>query len=101
MKAISKKNEEKALILLLKMCKENLGKFPDSWESDIQLLKKDNLTYNERNCIMFRAGEKRIYNFFIKFATHAIEVLKGKAKPPEDMPKMKAYYASIQHLLTN
>lgn len=99
MRARSKENEEKAMLLLMKMCKRSIGKFPDSLKQDLELLKKDNLTRNERNCITLRADEKRIYHFFIQLAKDAIEVLKGRAGLLEANPKAKAYYDSIKHLL--
>ena len=58
---MTKENEEKALLMLKKMCEEHLAKFPDTLESDMEKLKKDyKLTYNERNCIILRAGEKLV-----------------------------------------
>lgn len=89
------------MMKLMKMCKEGLGKFPNTLEEDLELLKKESLTYNERNCIIYRAGEKRVYSFLMRLATDTVEVLKGKLKVPDSDSKTKAYYASIQHLLAN
>ena len=84
--------------MLLEQCKQNLNEFPDSFEHDLEILKKDNLTYNERNCIILRVGEKRVYNFLIKFCTKVIDALNGKGKVEENR-RTKPYLISIAHLL--
>ncbi len=103
---LSKENEEKALSFLKRLCEENLAKFPETLEHDMELLKKGQLTYNERNCIILRAGEKRVYRFYIQLAKNVFEIFAGKSKAiaaelTASWPKMKPYLASIQHLITN
>ena len=60
---ISIENEKKALEYLKMRCKKNLSEYPDSYEHDIELLKTKTLTYNERNCLIFRSSEKNVYYF--------------------------------------
>jgi len=57
---MSAENEIAALKLLLTLCREGLNKYPQSYEEDLEKLKDSSLTYNERNCIIFRSGEKRV-----------------------------------------
>ncbi len=57
---LSAENEEKAMETLKLLCEQNLAKFPDPVERDVELLKAGGLTYNERNCILFRMSEKRV-----------------------------------------
>jgi len=47
--------------MLSRLCEENYSKFPETLESDMEKLNKEKLTYNERNCIVLRAGEKRVF----------------------------------------
>ena len=53
-------NEIMALKLLKKFCMERLSKYPETYEEDLELLKKPTLTFNERNCILFRSSEKKV-----------------------------------------
>ena len=57
---ISKENEEMALNLLKKVCEETLAKYPETYENDLELLKKPTLTFNEKNCILYRSSEKKV-----------------------------------------
>eukprot|EP01022_Parablepharisma_sp_SALTPOND_P019559 TRINITY_DN3361_c0_g1_i1.p1 TRINITY_DN3361_c0_g1~~TRINITY_DN3361_c0_g1_i1.p1 ORF type:complete len:583 (-),score=90.94 TRINITY_DN3361_c0_g1_i1:4775-6523(-) len=101
---ISATNEERALEMLKKLCEKNLARYPQSYEYDVEALKNPGLSYNERNCIIFRKGEKRVHNFHIRLATEVINVLKtkskfGLAKVKVDFPKAKAYLESIESLI--
>ena len=52
-----------------KLCYAALNKYPTTLQQDMNKLNRDkkekNLDYNERNCILFRKGEKSIYNFLL------------------------------------
>ena len=52
-----------------KVCYAALNKYPTTLQQDINLLNGDErtntLTYNERNCVTFRKGEKMILNFLL------------------------------------
>ena len=66
---ISLENEKKSLEMLLSNVKERLSRFNDSYESDMEELKQNqNLSYNERNCMIIRSDEKRILLFYINLA---------------------------------
>ncbi len=57
---LSVQNELLALELLKKLCEDNLARYPESYEHDVEKLKTGTLTYNERNCLIFRSSEKRV-----------------------------------------
>lgn len=60
MPAVSIANERLMLGKLREIAGNCLAKFPQTYEEDMKLLSGKTLTYNERNCIMYRAGEKRV-----------------------------------------
>ena len=81
------------------MCQKNLKEYKESLEEDEVLLKKTNLTYNEKNCIILRAGEKRVYSFHIQLATKVIELFNKKLKEINIDEKSKSYLITIKHFL--
>jgi hypothetical protein len=48
------------------MAKEAYEKYPCTYEEDLEILKREDLTFNQRNSVLFRSGEKEILLFFIK-----------------------------------
>lgn len=60
MTSISKENEKLMLRKLKEIATKCLSKFPDTYEKDIELLSNKSLSYNERNCIIYRSGEKKV-----------------------------------------
>jgi histone-lysine N-methyltransferase SETD3 len=42
--------------------------YPTTYEEDLEILKRDDLTKNQRNCVLLRAGEKEILLFYINIA---------------------------------
>jgi len=57
---LSLNNEQSALSLFKKICEEAFSQYPETYEYDMERLKRNDLTYNERNCLMFRASEKKV-----------------------------------------
>ena len=60
MPVISLENEQKAIKLLQTLSEEQLKKYPEDYETDLKILEKSTLTYNQKNCISFRASEKKV-----------------------------------------
>ncbi len=56
---VSIENEKKVLAKLKFIAEKCLGKFPQTYDEDTKLLKED-LSFNKRNCVVFRAGEKKV-----------------------------------------
>ena len=59
-----------------KLAEDQLDKYPTSYQEDLELLDKDEkesgLTYNKRNCVLFRSGEKKILHFLVTTAERMI-----------------------------
>ena len=56
------------LDFLRKMAKLSLDRYPTTIEQDKNLLETNaTLTYNQKNCIMLRIGEKEVLNEITKF----------------------------------
>ena len=49
------------------MSVEGLSKYPTTYEEDMQILQNPDLTFNNRNCVLMRSGEKAILLWFIEF----------------------------------
>ena len=72
---LSIENERGALKRLKAIAKKCLPGYPDSYDTDMELLKKTDLTFNERNIIIFRSDEKRIYTEMIELADLGLQIL--------------------------
>jgi hypothetical protein len=64
MPCISIENEKKMLQKLKEIATKCLSKFPQTYEDDVQQLANKSLTYNERNCLVYRSGEKKVDYLF-------------------------------------
>ncbi len=60
MPTLSKKNERKVWLRIKAMSQDALARYPQTLEEDYEILKRTDLTFNERNCTLFRSGEKEI-----------------------------------------
>jgi len=75
-KPINKENEVKALKALKVLCKDALLEYPTTLSEDLELLKNNSFSFNERNAIIYRKEEKVIYKFYIEFTDKVIKWLK-------------------------
>ncbi len=57
---VSVENEKKALGKLKLIAEKCLSKYPQTYEEDLKLLQNKLLTFNQRNCIVLRSGEKKV-----------------------------------------
>ena len=62
------------------MCEEALTLYPQTYAEDMEILERDNLSFNERNCVLFRSGEKEILHFLIEMADYVLKLLEMKFK---------------------
>ena len=62
------------------MCEEALTLYPQTYEEDMEILERDNLSFNERNCVLFRSGEKEILKFLIEMGDYVLKLLEMKFK---------------------
>jgi hypothetical protein len=77
-------NEAKVLAHIKKMCTEALNKYPQTLQEDIKILAEDDanptLSFNQRNCVLFRQGEKEILHFYLEFSDFLTTLLGMKFK---------------------
>ena len=61
---------------ILTLSKEAYEKYPNALEEDYKILEeRKDLTFNERNCLLFRSGEKEILTYLIKIAQKILPLL--------------------------
>jgi hypothetical protein len=77
-------NELKVLGKLKEKSLASLAGYPNTLEEDNDLLAKDDekqfLTFNQRNCVLFRKGEKEILNWFIELVNYCSKIMGMKWK---------------------
>lgn len=69
---LSLRNERRVLEKVLKLAKELYEKYPTSLAEDQKILEDTELTFNQRNCVLFREGEKKILVFLINISQKII-----------------------------
>jgi hypothetical protein len=74
------KNEYAAWMMIQNVCNEALKRYPQTLEQDRFLWVSDNvnhqLTYNARNCVMYRMGEKTVWQWYLDASKMVFELLK-------------------------
>ena len=65
---ISIRNEKRVLEKIIQLCKTSYEKYPTSYEEDLKILERTDLTFNNSNCVLFRSGEKKILLYLINIA---------------------------------
>ena len=69
---------------LRQLCTDGLKQYPHSLQEDMEILKLDdeehNLSFNQRNCVLFRSGEKEILHFYIEFSDYVTTLISMKLK---------------------
>lgn len=80
--AFSAENESKVLAWINTESKKALNEYPQSLKEDLEIIEKDDhasyLTFNQRNCVLFRIGEKEILHWLIDFSEYALKLLSMK-----------------------
>lgn len=64
----------KSLQSLKALSEEYLKNYKVSSEDEIIKLKDENLTFNERNCLLMIIGEKEILKYFIDFSVYCLSL---------------------------
>lgn len=62
------------------MSEQALAAYPQTLEEDMEILKREDLTFNGRNCVLFRSGEKEILVFLIEMSDYVLKLLEMKFK---------------------
>merc|ERR1712130_439669 len=75
---ISVANETKVLQNIIQVCSHHLKGFEHSLDHDNKLLESGELKMysNERNAVVMRRGEKKVYHWYMDLATKALKVFK-------------------------
>lgn len=95
---LSVRNETKALKGAITLARNSLDKYATSYEEDCRMLEENKeLTFNQRNCVIMRAGEKKILLKLIDLAKLGLELIKlpfKKAKEVYEKREDKEMYRS-------
>ena len=76
---ISIHNERQAINHLLKMCERSSAEFPTSLLEDSQRILEQDLTSNERNCLLVTKGEKEVLNWGIELCKITLNYLNSSS----------------------
>ena len=97
---ISKRNEGLAWKKIKKMCEAGMSEYPTTKEEDEEILKREDLTFNQRNCVLFRHGEKEILTFLIDMADLMEKILDMKFKDAKKVvSSLSDYYNEAKDYL--
>ena len=77
---ISRHNERKVWARIKGMAEEALSQYPNTLAEDLAILERTDLSFNQRNCVLFRSGEKEILHFLIELADFVLGLLEMKFK---------------------
>ena len=80
MPTISRNNEKRVWQAIKGMAAQGLARYPNTIEEDREILTRTDLTFNERNCTLFRLGEKEILVFLLEFSEFVLKLLGMKFK---------------------
>jgi len=62
---------------------------------------KQTLTFNQRNCVLFRSGEKEILHFYIEICDYTLQLLKMSLKDAKrEILNLPNYFLSAQSYFT-
>jgi histone-lysine N-methyltransferase SETD3 len=71
---ISKELEIKVLKHLHLLCRKALNSYPTIYEEDKNALKKKNISFNLRNCLLLLMSEKSVLSYYIYFCEYCINL---------------------------
>jgi len=82
---ISRRNERRVFEKIKLHCEYALQQYPHTLEDDYAILAGDNpphskLSFNQRNMVLFRSGEKEILVFLVTFSDYVLKLLSMKFK---------------------
>ena len=81
--------------MIKKLCTDALKLYQTTLQEDMEILAKDDqdqtLSFNLRNCVLFREGEKEILHFYIEFSDYMTSLCSMKfreaKKETQQLPK--------------
>lgn len=97
-KLISLNNERKVLQHVKRLAETSLTKYPETLNEDIELLQQE-LTENQRNCVLMRQGEKEILHWYLAFANTGLSLLEADRKEVKKIAKGSPYESYLTHCI--
>jgi histone-lysine N-methyltransferase SETD3 len=82
---LSVATEERALRALAAACEARLAGFDTALEEDERLLREERLSFNARNCLLLRRGEKRMLRAYADLARTSLPLLRMPAAELEQL----------------
>eukprot|EP00826_Nyctotherus_ovalis_P039605 TRINITY_DN381_c0_g1_i1.p1 TRINITY_DN381_c0_g1~~TRINITY_DN381_c0_g1_i1.p1 ORF type:complete len:477 (+),score=178.23 TRINITY_DN381_c0_g1_i1:513-1943(+) len=83
---LSIENETGVLKKAVKLAKTMLGQYKTTYEEDLKILETNkDLSFNHRNCVLMRAGEKKILMKLIELATLGLDFLNMPLKKAKEI----------------
>lgn len=79
------RNERKVLERIYAQAKDQYDRYDTTLEEDRKLLEREDLTFNERNCVLYRLGEKEILVFLMDTAQRILPLLDMDFKVSSDL----------------
>jgi len=84
------------------MAAEGLSRYPQTLDEDKVTLKRTDMSFNESNAILFRAGEKEILVFLLNFSGFVLDLLAMKFKDAKKATQnLPAQYNTCRDYLQN
>ena len=75
MPPLSIRNEKLVLERIINLSKEAYDKYERTYEEDLKILEREDLTFNHRNCLLYTSGEKKILLFLISACKKILPLL--------------------------
>lgn len=72
---LSIKNEKKVLHKIAAQCRAQMSLYPTTLDEDMKILERTDLTFNERNAVLYRSGEKKILFTLMFYAETILPLL--------------------------
>jgi histone-lysine N-methyltransferase SETD3 len=90
------------LLHLQRLAEAGYAKYSNTYEEDLALLQRDDLTFNNRNCVLMRSGEKEILLWWIEFVAQVLPLLDLPHKELKNAikkAKLKKYEPYLKEIL--
>ena len=89
---ISVNNEKRTLLKLKALMEARLSQYPTSLEQDMEMLKTQQLTENERNIVVLRKGEKVVLHWHLQLVETCLPLLSADIEEFKRMKKTGTPY---------
>lgn len=72
---LSIRNEKRVLTKISDLCRIQMATYPQTLDEDMEILERTDLTFNQRNAVLFRSGEKKILFTLMFYAEKILPLL--------------------------